>query len=210
MNSTNPSVVLDEDVLIAKASSGDLQAFNQLVLIYQNMAFYHASAIFGDPTMAEEATQEGFIKAFHGLNGFRGGSFRSWLLKIITNAAYDILRRSRRYSTQALFPEGENGEEIESPSWIMDPAASVQAEVEKREMSEEIYRMLDELPVAYRSVLTLVDLYEMEYEEAARALNIPLGTVKSRLARARLQMQEKLKERVNFDGHFTRAGSLAA
>ncbi len=194
MNTTAQLTAAQEEQLIAEASRGDLQAFNELVLIYQNMAFHHAYSLLGDPATAEDATQESFIKAFQALNRFRGGSFRSWLLKIVTNTAYDMLRRSGRYSSQSLFPEDQNGEEVELPSWISDPSASVQEAVERSESAKELYSKLDELPAVYRSVLTLVDLYEMDYEEAARALNVPLGTVKSRLARARLQMQEKLKK----------------
>jgi RNA polymerase sigma-70 factor (ECF subfamily) len=187
---------MNEEELIANAANGDLQAFNELVLIYQNMAFRHAYSLLGDPATAEDATQESFIKAFQAMNRFRGGSFRSWLLKIVTNTSYDMLRRTAHHLPQPLFPEDQNGEEMESPAWISDPVASVQDAVERKEASSEIYRKLDELPAVYRSVLTLVDLYEMDYEEAARVLNVPLGTIKSRLARARLQMQQKLKNTV--------------
>ena len=193
MYTMDRSVAVDEERLIENAARGDLQAFNELVLIYQDMAFRHAYSLLGDPEAAEDATQESFIKAFHAVGRFRGGSFRSWLLKIVTNTSYDMLRHSARHITRSLFPEDENGEEHESPAWISDPAASVQTAVERNETARELYRKLDELPAAFRSVLTLVDLYGMDYEEAAQALDIPLGTVKSRLARARLQMQEKLR-----------------
>jgi RNA polymerase sigma-70 factor, ECF subfamily len=190
----NAFTAQNEEKLIENAARGDLQAFNELVLIHQNMAFHHAYSLLGDPAAAEDAAQESFIKAFQAVNRFRGGSFRSWLLRIVTNTAYDMLRQSARHSAQPLFPEDENGEEIESPAWTSDPTASVQEAVERDETAKEIYSKLEELPVAYRSVLTLVDLYEMDYEEAAQTLNVPLGTVKSRLARARLQMQQKLKK----------------
>jgi RNA polymerase sigma-70 factor (ECF subfamily) len=193
MNSTKESLtIINEEILIKQAVNGDLDAFNQLVLTYQDMAFNHAVALLGDQDLAEDATQESFIKAFQAINAFRGGSLRSWLLKIVTNSAYDFLRRSRRHPLQPLFPDDENGEEVESPAWLADPEASVQGSVEQNELSKEIYRAIDALPEAYRSVLTLIDLHELDYVEAAQALKIPLGTVKSRLARARLQMKEKL------------------
>jgi RNA polymerase sigma-70 factor (ECF subfamily) len=194
MYAMDRSAAVDEERLIENAARGDLQAFNDLVLIYQDMAFRHAYSLLGDPDAAEDSTQESFIKAFQAVNRFRGGSFRSWLLKIVTNTSYDMLRHSARHATQPLFPEDENGEVHESPTWISDPTASVQTAVERNETARELYRKLDELPAAFRSVLTLVDLYGMDYEEAAQALDIPLGTVKSRLARARLQMQEKLRK----------------
>jgi RNA polymerase sigma-70 factor, ECF subfamily len=175
------------------ASNGDLDAFNQLVLSYQNMAYNHAYALLGDPASADDATQESFIKAFQNLGRFRGGSFRAWLLRIVTNTSYDLLRQSKRRHIQPLFPENEDGDEVESPSWLVDPSASVQAVVEQMEDSTRLYQALDELPEVYRSVITLVDLYELDYGEAAMVLKVPLGTVKSRLARARLQMQQKLK-----------------
>ena len=182
----------DEEALITAASNSDLDAFNQLVLSHQDLAYQHAYSLLGDTALAEDVTQESFIKAFQGLKAFRGGSFRGWLLRIVTNSAYDILRRSQRHPTQPLFPEDDNGEELESAPWLADPAASVQNTVEQKELSEELRILLEQLPDAYRSVLTLVDIYQFDYVEAAETLRIPIGTVKSRLARARLRMKEKL------------------
>jgi RNA polymerase sigma-70 factor (ECF subfamily) len=189
----------DEDNLVLAAAKGDLEAFNQLVLNYQDLAYNHAFSILGDPASAEDAAQDGFIKTFQGMNTFRGGSFRSWLLRIVTNCAYDLIRRSRRQPAQPLYPVDDDGEESDSPTWIADPSASVQGAVEQKALSEDLYRLMDELPEVYRSVLTLVDVYELDYTETAKALMIPLGTVKSRLARARLQMQGKLKQTVHGD-----------
>ena len=187
----------DEEALITAASNSDLDAFNQLVLSHQDLAYQHAYSLLGDTALAEDVTQESFIKAFQGLKAFRGGSFRGWLLRIVTNSAYDILRRSQRHPTQPLFPEDDNGEELESAPWLADPAASVQNTVEQKELSEELRILLEQLPDAYRSVLTLVDIYQFDYVEAAETLRIPIGTVKSRLARARLRMKEKLVHIMN-------------
>ena len=199
--SPNDSALESDANLIEKAATGDLEAFNQLVLRYQNLAYSHAYGMLGNPAQAEDATQESFIKAFQAINTFRGASFRAWLLKIVTNSAYDVLRRSHRHPTQPLLPEDENGEEIESAAWLVDPSADVQEVVEQHELSQQVYQALDELPEAFRSVLTLIDVNEMDYTEAAQALNIPLGTVKSRLARARLQMQQKLKMIGTYQSH---------
>ncbi len=192
MSTRNQSHLLTEELLIRQALAGDLESFNQLVLHYQDLAYHHAYALLDDHAQAEDATQDSFIKAFQSMSTFRGGSFRSWLLKIVTNSAYDLLRRSHRHPNQPLFPEDENGEEIESAPWLADPKASVQETVEQNELSQQIYQLMDELPAVYRSVLTLIDLNEFDYGEAARALKVPIGTVKSRLARARLQMKKKL------------------
>jgi RNA polymerase sigma-70 factor (ECF subfamily) len=193
MNSVNDPSLYDEANLVGMAARGDLEAFNQLVLHYQSLAYNYAYALLGDAAQAEDATQESFIKAFQGMNAFRGGSFRSWLLKIVTNSAYDMLRRSHRHPTQPLIPEDENGEEVESPTWLADPAPSVETTIVQNELSDDIYKVLDDIPDVFRSALTLVDLYELDYVEAAAALQIPIGTLKSRLARGRLQMKHRLK-----------------
>jgi RNA polymerase sigma-70 factor (ECF subfamily) len=192
MNSEQIPYQYSEEMLIITASKGDLDAFNELVLAYQNVAYYHAYALLRDPALAEDATQDSFIRAFQNMPGFRGGSFRAWILKIVTNSAYDMLRRSKRHPTQSLYPEDEYGEEIETPAWLADTTTSVQDTVEQSEFSRDLYRLIDELPAVYRTVLTLVDLHELDYAEVADALKIPLGTVKSRLARARYKISEKL------------------
>lgn len=191
----------EEKDLIAQAANGDLDAFNQLVLQYQDVAYHHAYALLGDPAQAEDAAQESFLKAFQALNTFRGISFRAWLLKIVTNSAYDFMRRAQRHPTQALYPEDENGEEVESAAWLVDHSSDVQNIVEEHELSRQIYQALDELPEAFRSVLTLIDVNGMDYLEAAEVLGVPIGTVKSRLARARLQMQGKLSSSVKNKNH---------
>jgi len=183
----------DDEALIQAASKGDLDAFNQLVLNYQDLAYRHAYSLLREPDAAEDVVQESFLKAFQALNAFRGGSFRSWLLRIVTNCAYDGLRRSQRRPTQPLFPEDENGEEMESAHWLADPTISVQERVEQNELSDEISILLDELPETFRNVIILVDLYQFDYQEAADTLRVPIGTVKSRLARARFQMKKLLE-----------------
>lgn len=183
----------NEISLIKAAVQSDLAAFNELVLKHQNIAYYHAYALLGDHDLAEDVTQESFIKAFQGMSAFRGGSFRNWLLTIVTNYAFDILRRNHRHPVQPLFPDDENDKEIDSPYWIIDTSSSVQQIIEQNELSRDVHKMLDELPDFYRSVLTLIDLYEFDYAEAAQILKVPIGTVKSRLARGRFQMKKKLR-----------------
>ena len=192
---------LEEETLVNTASDGSLDAFNQLVLKYQDMVYNHALALLRDRALAEDATQESFIKAFQHISGFRGGSFRGWLLRIVTNSVYDLLRRFQRHPTLPLFPEDEKGEDMESAPWLADPGTSVQDTVEQREFSESIYKLLDELPDTYRSMLNLIDIYELDYTEAAQLLNIPIGTVKSRVARARLKMRSKLNGGLNSPSH---------
>ena len=193
MKSPKPSQPFEEAALLERASKGDLDAFNQLVIQYQNLAYSHAYALLGDTNSAEDATQDSFIRAFQAMSTFRGGSFRSWLLTIVTNSAYDLMRRTYRHPNEPLFPRTENGEEEESPVWLTDPSASVEETVVQKERSRQIYKVIDELPEDFRNVITLVDINELDYAEAAQALRVPIGTVKSRLARARIQVQKKLK-----------------
>ena len=192
MNSKTRPYPYNEESLLNLAAKGSLDAFNELVLTYQDIAYHHAYALLRDPALAEDATQDSFIRAFQAMAGFRGGSFRAWILKIVTNSAYDMLRRSKRHPTQALYPEDEYGDELETPVWLADTSSSVQDLVEQSEFSQHLYQLIDELPAAFRTVLTLVDLHELDYAEAAESLKIPIGTVKSRLARARLKISEKL------------------
>jgi RNA polymerase sigma-70 factor (ECF subfamily) len=193
MASMQQSYPYGEENLVKMASNGDLDAFNELVLMYQDLAYHHAYALLRDGALAQDAVQDSFIRGFQNIAGFRGGSFRAWILKIVKNSAYDALRRLKRHPMQSLFPEDENGDEMESPAWITDTTALVEDAVEQKEFSENLYQLLDELPDVFRTVLTLVDIYEIDYAEAASALNVPIGTVKSRLARARIQMSEKLR-----------------
>lgn len=182
-----------EEIWTKQAANGDLDAFNQLVLKYQDLAYRHALSMLNDGWLAEEVVQESFLKAFQHMPSYRGGSFRAWMMRIVANTAYDVLRQTSKQPSQPLFPEDDDGEEIESPRWLADPNASVEGAVEEDEKTKVIYRTINELQDIYRNVLTLVDLQDFDYEEAAQALNVPVGTVKSRLARARLQMKEKLK-----------------
>lgn len=179
-----------EQILVLNTSRGDLDAFNQLVMSYQDVAFGYANVMVGDPDLAEDITQESFIKAFQKISSFRGGSFRAWLLKIVTNTSYDYLRQNRRKRTFSLNAEDENGEGFESLPWFIDPTPTVEEYVQRKEETQYLYHLLNKLPVVYRNVITLIDLYELDYTEAAEILHIPLGTVKSRLARARIHLRD--------------------
>lgn len=182
-----------EKELIERASNGDMDAFNQLVLEYQTLVYRYTCSLMNDPAAAEDITQESFIKAFQNIKSFRGGSFRAWLMRIATNTLHDLARWNRRHPTTPLIPEDEDGEELESPAWLADESASVEAITQRREETDHLYRILSELPAVHRNILTLIDVYELDYVEAAEVLCIPLGTVKSRLARARMQMRGKLQ-----------------
>ena len=184
---------MDEIDLIQDAQQGDLDAFNRLILAYQDRVYNQAYRVLGESHAADDATQEAFISAYKNLRSFRGGSFRAWLLRIVTNACYDELRRRKRRPTTSLEPLDEDGDEIESPRWISDPGELPEDNVVRAELGQAIQHCLDKLPADFRVVVVLVDVQGMDYSEAASVVGKPLGTVKSRLARARNRMRECLQ-----------------
>lgn len=184
---------IDEAQLILDASKGDLDAFNYLVLNYQDLVFSRAYNLLGDCHSAEDAAQECFLKAFKNISRFRGGSFRAWLFKIVTNLCYDEMRKYQRHPIISLISEENACEGMDSPTLLADPSCAVQGLVEQSEFSAIVNGFLGELPEMYRDPITLIDLHDLDYSEAAEVLEIPLGTLKSRLARARVQMKEKLQ-----------------
>ncbi len=179
----------EEQALIKAAQRGDLNAFNALILRYQNLLFGIALRMLNDEDIASDAVQEALISAFSKLNSFRGGSLRSWLARVTVNACYDEMRRKRRQREVPMEQFNMEGEEVEDLSWMIDPAARPEEQYESFELESAIQRSLMQLTPAYREALVLVDIEGLSYEEASVAAQVPVGTVKSRLARARLQMR---------------------
>lgn len=180
---------MDEQVLVEAAQQGDLAAFNSLIETHQQRAYHLALRIVRDAESAADVMQEAFLKAFCHLHLFHGGSFRAWLLRIVMNACYDHLRRQRVRRALSL-------EELMASS-DGDWPASVSAEgpermVLRQELGERLLRAIDRLPVALRAVLILSDVEGLSYPEIAAAMDIPLGTVKSRLSRARTAVRRAL------------------
>jgi RNA polymerase sigma factor (sigma-70 family) len=184
---------MDEIALIAGAQHGDLDAFNTLVLSHQDALFNAALRILGDDELAADATQDAFLSAFRSLNTFRGGSFRAWLLRTVTNACYDELRRKKRRPTSPLEPESRDGEEAESARWLADPALTPEQQAEAVELEHALQHCLEDLPLEFRTVVVMADIQGLDYSEVASAVRAPLGTIKSRLARARLRLRECLR-----------------
>jgi len=184
---------MDEPALIREAQRGDLDSFNTLVLAYQDALFNTALRILGDEELAADATQEAFISAFRAINSYRGGSFKAWLLRTVTNACYDELRRQKRRPTTPLEPDTEDGDEMETPRWLADPALSPEQQAEAEELEHAIQHCLESLPLEFRAVVVLADIQGLDYNEVAQAIRVPLGTIKSRLARARLRLRECLQ-----------------
>ena len=192
----NHQIASDEIALISSALAGDLDSFNTLVLAYQKIVYNMAFRILGERFAADDATQEAFILAFRKLSSFRSGSFRSWLLRIATNVCYDELRHRKRHPTSSLEFHDEMGEEIETLKWMVDPRELPEEKLERADLARTLQAAIDTLPLEYRLVVVLVDIQGMDYAETAETLAIPIGTVKSRLARARAKLCVRLQEKL--------------
>jgi RNA polymerase sigma-70 factor (ECF subfamily) len=183
---------MEDKELVQATYQGDLAAFNELVLKYQDQVFYLARLILDNQDLAEDITQDAFILAIHKIHQFRGGSFRAWLLKIAKNLCYDEMRTWKRNTFQVLEPINTEGEVNESPQWIKDPRLLPEEEVEANDLREILENTLNELPYIYRIPLSLIDIQKLDYREAASVMGVPVGTVKSRLARGRMQLRSIL------------------
>jgi RNA polymerase sigma factor (sigma-70 family) len=186
---------VDEPELIRYAQQGDLDAFNRLIQIYERQVFNLAWRIMGDSDSAADATQEAFISAYKAVVRFRGGSFRSWMMRIVTNACYDELRRRKRRpagSLEKLFDE-VGVPEPDDPGDLIHKPEDPETATERAELSNAIQDCLNRLPDDFRVVAVLADVQGYEYGEVAQVIGKPLGTVKSRLARARARLRECLQ-----------------
>ncbi|MCJ7738484.1 MAG: sigma-70 family RNA polymerase sigma factor [Anaerolineae bacterium] len=184
-------VLTNEAGLIAAAQRGKLDAFNELVLSYQHRVYNLAYRIMNDPSSAADATQEAFISAYRNNKRFRGGSFRSWLMRIVSNACYDELRRRKRRPTTSFDDFGDVDEDA-NPALISHQEGPAET-VERRELADVLQSAIGTLPPDQRITLVLSDVEDLGYQEIADITNVSLGTVKSRLARARTKLRACLQ-----------------
>jgi RNA polymerase sigma-70 factor (ECF subfamily) len=199
---------MDEFALIHAAQNGDIDSFNELVLRYQEIAYNQAFWIMKNPAEAEDCTQDAFIKAFQRLSTFRKGSFKSWLLRIVTNTCLDELRRIKRVEIISITPQDEDGKEQDLSELLPDSGVSIEEQVETSELRSLLQRYLGELRSDHRDIIHLIDVLELDYEEAAQALDVPVGTVKSRLARGRWHLRNLIMGDPDLDSKWVPA-SLA-
>ena len=182
-------------MLISQAQQGDLEAFNRLILAYQSQVYNLALRLMGDPASASDATQEAFISAFRGLRRFRGGSFKAWLLRIVRNACYDEFRRWSRRPSISLDDVSPSsvGPEPEGYVKLTSTDESPEEAMESAELAQAIQDCLDRLQPDSRILAVLVDVQGHNYQEAAAVIGKPIGTVKSRLSRARAKLRDCLQ-----------------
>jgi RNA polymerase sigma-70 factor (ECF subfamily) len=181
----------DEQELIQQAQQGEVAAFNALVLRYQDALYSQCYRILGDPDSADDATQETFIHAYHKLGTFQGGYFKAWLMRIATNLCYDELRRQKRRPADYLddLPGGESDDGAPLPAETPTP----EQVVSENELHQAVQDCINELGDDQRVVLVLCDVQGYSYQEVAETVQTNLGTVKSRLSRARLAVRRCLQ-----------------
>jgi RNA polymerase sigma-70 factor (ECF subfamily) len=189
MNLSANSSTRKEDQLIGAAQAGDLRAFNQLVLDYQSVAYNVAYHILGNAEAAADATQDSFLKAYRAIRRYQSGTFRGWLMRIVTNTCYDQLRHRRRHPAGSL--DALEAAADWSP-WLTDTAERPHDYAERRELGQAIGRGMAALSEEQRTVMVLSDMEGFTYEEIAAATGMALGTVKSRLSRARAHLRDFL------------------
>jgi len=185
---------MDEIALVKSAQQGDLDSFNRLVLFHQDSVYNLACRILSDSDLASDAAQATFISAYRNLSQFRGGSFKAWLMRMASNNCLDELRRQKRHPHLSLEPLNQEGEEeVENPVWLKDDSPTPESAFEMKELEMGIQHCIDQLPPEFKIVVLLVDVEGLDYAEASLSIQKPLGTVKSRLARARTRMQDCLR-----------------
>jgi RNA polymerase sigma-70 factor (ECF subfamily) len=190
-NSAFGTAIMEMPELIQAARSGDERAFNSLISHYQAAAQRLAQQILRTEEAAADAVQDALIKVHRALPRFQDGNFRSWLLRIVTNTCYDYLRSQRRRSTVSLDDLTEpSGAEF--PQLRADELQNPEMLVTQQESLQFLLQAIDQLPSWHRDVVLLVDVHGYDYTEAAEMLSLPLGTVKSRLSRARSSLRDQL------------------
>lgn len=182
--------------LVERAKGGDTLAFDQLVGTYMDRIYNYVARMVHDPIEAEDIAQEAFVKAYRNLPSFRGAStFQTWLYRIASNLTIDsVRRRQRRDNTCSLDApmDTEEGELAREQADASTPGP-VQ-DLETAETRRQVHRAIQQLSPKLRSVVILYELQGLSYEEIAEILGCPLGTVKSRLFNARMELKEKLQD----------------
>jgi RNA polymerase sigma-70 factor (ECF subfamily) len=185
-----------ERALIARSQRGDAAAFNALVERYQAIAYALALRMLGDPDAAADVTQDAFFSAYRAIASFHGVSFRAWLLRIVSNGCFDIFRaRARRPASLDALLEGDPSDsagDAGMPAALVDPTWDPERSALRAEEARAIEAALLRLPPDQRLAVILSDVQGLAYDEIARVMQTPLGTVKSRIARARAQLRTLL------------------
>ena len=176
-----------EAAIVRKVLGGDANAFETLVLEYEKNVYNIALRMTGNSEDAADMTQEAFIKAYNSLQSFRGDSkFSVWLYRIVSNVCLDFLRSKNRRPTVSLSVEDDDGEDTQLD--VADESQSPELLLDRKLTRDSVRRGLDSLPPDYRQILLLREIQGLSYDEIAQALSLEVGTVKSRIFRARKRL----------------------
>ncbi|GCE13837.1 sigma-70 family RNA polymerase sigma factor [Tengunoibacter tsumagoiensis] len=189
----------DEEKLIDRSQRGDIDAFNEIVLQYQQTMYSTVFRLLGNADTAADVTQDAFIAAFRAIKSYRGGSsFRAWLLRIGSNMACDHWRRVQRQPADSLEALTEDDETHSSALLGVLAATGAEGNPEEnlltRELQELLQTALQQLPLDQRSAVILCDIQGLAYEEVAQVTQTTLGTVRSRISRGRARLRNFLLE----------------
>lgn len=182
----------DEAQLISESQRGDVRAFNVLVERYQTRVYNLAYRMLGDADLAADVAQDTFLSAYRNLRRYRGGVFAAWLLRIATNACYDVLRARQRRPTASI--DALLHDEDHAPRQFEDPGETPDERSLRNELADEIQRALNQLDADQRLAIILSDIQGYSYDEISAATGWPLGTVKSRLSRGRAHLRAILRQ----------------
>ena len=182
---------MNEQNLISLAKAGDQAAFGELLTRYEKQVYHQALRLLSNPEDAADVTQEVFFKVWRALPTFQGNSsFSTWLYRLTDNAALDLLRREKKR-------RGDASLDDEAGQWdslLANPGSAPHRELEKKELHRAVSRGLAALSEEHRQVLVLREINGLSYEEIGQILGLTPGTVKSRIARARLALAKLLKD----------------
>ena len=175
-----------DDLLLRRAREGDTAAFGELVERHQTRIYAVCLRILADPEEARDAAQEAFVTAFRKLGQFRGdAAFTTWLHRIAVNACYDALRRAKRRPMLHAVEAHDDDRAPEPGPPTPDPADEIAGTI-------DVARALARVPENFRIVLVLADIEDLPYDEISRVLEVPVGTVKSRVHRGRIALAKAL------------------
>jgi RNA polymerase sigma-70 factor (ECF subfamily) len=183
----------DDSVLISRSQRGDRQAFDDLIRKHEKRAYQYAFRLTSNPEEAGDVVADAFVRVYSALQNFKGQSaFTTWLYRILTNCFLDMRKREKSRPTTSLeaalvTDEGDLERQVE------DDAPTPHQEAEKSERERAVERAVDHLPEYQKAMITMYHVENLSYEEIADALDLPIGTVKSRLNRARLSLRELLE-----------------
>ncbi len=184
----------DDAVLVTQAQGGDRSSFDTLVRRYEARAYQYAFRLTRDPDLASDVVADAFVRVYTAIHNFRGQSaFGTWLYRIVTNCFLDARKREKGKQTLSLeLSTGDEGSESERQ--IVDPSDGPAEEAERNAKEDAVQEALGALPDHQKAMLVMYHVQMLSYEEIAQALDLPIGTVKSRLNRARLALRDALKD----------------